>query len=417
MKFATALVIALATTVAAAQAFRIAAIQATGLKRTTVADVIRVSGLTVGQTVSQLDIDAAAGKLVASGLFDSARYSVAVSGGQITITFQVTEISSLVPVVYDNFIWFTDDELTKAVRAEVPAYDGTAADGPVIDSIRLALTNVLRKRSIAGTVTHLPFVNLDGTGRRHIFRVTDPAPKVCATRFPGASPALDVELRKIAQDLLKNDYSRQFLDEFLARTATQPYRHLGYWTAAFGAPIVDAPGAVCAGAAVSMPVTEGEVYRWQAAVFKGNAAVPASTLEPLLGHRAGDVADGARLEMGRLAIKRVYGKVGYLTAGTSFVPELDASAKTATFVFSVDEGPQFTMGKLSVTGASQKDADALTRKWILKPGQVFDSTASDEFRVSREVASIVGSGRLLTIDLAVPKGTHVVDVTLTLKPR
>src|SRR4029453_54165 len=108
-----------------ASTYTLARVEANGLRRFTAADVVRVSGLKVGQPVGVKELDAAATQMVSSGLFKRVRYRVATESGQLALTFDVEEETDWsVPVVFDNFIWMPDAELATAVREAVPAFDG-----------------------------------------------------------------------------------------------------------------------------------------------------------------------------------------------------------------------------------------------------------------------------------------------------
>src|ERR1043166_4320149 len=116
-------------------------IEVTGLKRVTEDQIVAASGLRVGQTLSVDDFDAAAQKLLSSGLVTKVGYKLRERGGEATVVFEVTEAerTSNMPVVFDNFVWFTPEEIAAAVKREVPAFDGTAADSSlVIESIKRA---------------------------------------------------------------------------------------------------------------------------------------------------------------------------------------------------------------------------------------------------------------------------------------
>src|SRR5262245_55271445 len=96
---------------------RIARIEIEGLNRLTSENVIAMSGLKVGETFSVSSLDAAAQHLVDSGLFKNVGYRTKTMGSAVTVTFQVEENKSNdSPVVFDNFIWFSDEELTAVVQ-------------------------------------------------------------------------------------------------------------------------------------------------------------------------------------------------------------------------------------------------------------------------------------------------------------
>src|SRR5207248_8430227 len=75
----------------AQQAARLAKVQFVGLKRLTPDQLISLSGLQIGQQVDPAALDAAAGKLIQSGLFRHVSYRVHAADGEATVTFEVEE--------------------------------------------------------------------------------------------------------------------------------------------------------------------------------------------------------------------------------------------------------------------------------------------------------------------------------------
>ena len=123
----------IAVTLALAQqpARRVAKIEVEGLERLSAAEVIATSGLKTGGQLSVAELDAAGQKLVDSGLFTKVGYRTTSKGNQVTVIFQVKERSGgQSPVVFDNFVWFTDDELIATIKRQVPSFAGTRLIAP-----------------------------------------------------------------------------------------------------------------------------------------------------------------------------------------------------------------------------------------------------------------------------------------------
>ena len=78
-----------------------------GLKKLSQQQAIDTSGLKIGTTVTPAIIDAAAEKLMASGLFRKLGYKLRTTDADATVIFEVEELSRNLPVVFENFVWFT----------------------------------------------------------------------------------------------------------------------------------------------------------------------------------------------------------------------------------------------------------------------------------------------------------------------
>ena len=119
-----------AAAVTAAQDGRvIARIEFEGLQQIKPDEAQASSGLKTDQPFKVEEVDAAAQRLLDSGFFKQIGYRTKTVGNKVTITFQVEEArSGDSPVIFDNFIWFTDEEVANAVRQTVPTFDGNALD-------------------------------------------------------------------------------------------------------------------------------------------------------------------------------------------------------------------------------------------------------------------------------------------------
>ncbi|MDQ3473823.1 MAG: hypothetical protein M3447_08810, partial [Acidobacteriota bacterium] len=193
-------------------------------------DVIASSGLSVGQTFDLNVLDAATQKLADSGLFKNIGYRTQRSSNSVTITFLVEESrAGNAPVLFDNFVWFTDAELLEAVRREVPSFNGTAPNaGGMTDSIMAALQKLLNEHNIKGTVEYLPSQDdLGSASMLHVFTVAGNVVRICAISYPGAINISESRLLKASAVLVSSEYSRKFSSAFALTNLGPMYREVG----------------------------------------------------------------------------------------------------------------------------------------------------------------------------------------------
>src|SRR5258706_5815669 len=105
-----------------AAAARLSEIRAQGLKSLAEPQVAALSGLTKGAQVGKDDLQAAADKLVQSGLFAKVKYNFQSRTDGVAVTFHVEE-APRIPAYFDNLPWFADSELNEAIRAKLPFYN------------------------------------------------------------------------------------------------------------------------------------------------------------------------------------------------------------------------------------------------------------------------------------------------------
>jgi len=401
-------------------AARVASIQVKGHRRYTAPEVARLSGLEIGKPATADDLTAAANRLAATGLFTFVKYSYTTGPGQMTVTFDVDEAAWTVPVVFDNIVWLTDVELTAALRARVPSFDGTAPiNTGAADFIARELQAILTEKQIAGTVTYMAQAELRAgpagstSPARYLFIVKNPTPKVCAVHAAGASAIPEKELVAPLAGAVGGEYSRFFVTTASNGTLLDMYRNKGHWRAAFAPPTVAL--AECDGVAVTLHVTEGVSYAWDRGEWTGNTALTAEVLNKTLGLKPGDVADASKIHSGIRDVDRAYGHLGYLDDEEDYEPRLDDQTRRAVFAFTVKEGPQYHMGTLTFPNLRESDAAALAKKWKLKPGDVYDETYEREFAAQELYPLKTSSGARANLEREIEKPTHVVHLRVTFK--
>ena len=383
----------LLTTVIFAQAGRkIGAIETEGLQALTTATVIATSGLKVGDAFSVTEIDAAAQRLLDSGLFKRVAYRTRSAGSNVTITFQLEEAKGQSsPVVFDNFIWFSDEELTAAVAREVPSFNGSAPDiGNTNEAIKKALQNLLTERKLPGQVEY----NL--TEHEHLFRVEGVPMKICTLHFPGSQGVSEEKLIQATRSQMDPDYSRQSTTTFPKYGLYPIYRELGHLRASFGAPVAKPEkSGGCEGVELTIPVNEGVKYSFEKAEWSGNQVLSIKELDDALGMKPGEVANGKKFDKALTEVHKAYGKSGHIQAHLDVTPQFDDAASKVTFKIAVNEGPQYRMGTVEFKGFSAGDAATLSKKWGLKSGEIYDQTYEARFfrNEAREVTTRIGNER------------------------
>ncbi|MDX6611045.1 MAG: hypothetical protein QOD75_231 [Blastocatellia bacterium] len=343
-----------------AKSYQLSQVEFMGLRRLTQEQALAISGLQSGDPFSEAAVDEAAKKLMDSGMFARLGYAVKSTGNQVHLTFQVEEAARSLPVAFDNFIWFTDEELFTAIRRDVDFFNGTVPEsGSVADAVANSLQRLLDERKIPGRIEHLPEEDLSHR-LTYLYSVRGVAMPVCALHFPGASGISEEELAKAAKQLTERDYSKTSTSVFASITLFPLYRHVGRLRAKFNEPLAkletDGSPSCKEGVALTIPVEEGVVYSWEKAEWTGNEALSAAELDEALGMKAGEVADGLKFDKGLKAVAKALGHKGYIAARINSAPSFDDKNQRVIFKVDIKDGPQFHMGELLLKGFSEGDA-------------------------------------------------------------
>lgn len=366
------------------EALTLAKVDFAGLNKRTAEQVLAVSGLRVGQSLTRDEIEQAAQRLLDSGWFKRLGYRLKGAADAVALTFTVEEDEvTNIPVVFDNFIWFSDEEIAQALRGNgILGFDGTIPEGgKTADLVVQILAKEMAKQRLAGRIEY-NFLASEGGPGRIIFTVRDVKIPICSLAFPGASVVPENILQNAASELLSQNYSR-YAALFVAQAKLRPlYRQRGYWRVQFGAATAqtvrdkDCGGE---GGRVSIPVREGPQYLWAATTWAGHTAYQPSELDAAWGLKPGEPADERQLDRGLRQINQLYQRKGYLDLLVSVSPLFDDPQKRLGWRLSLNEGPQYRMGRLNIANLPPADTLALTKEWKLKAGQPHDVEYLEEF--------------------------------------
>lgn len=388
-------------------------VDVTGMTKLSRDQIVAMSGLSVGRPVSATELDAVVAKLLATGLFSAVHYSVQPTKAGLRVLLDVAEPLWTMAVLLDNFIWFSDEEIYRAIAVEIPTFDGAVPDtAGALTTVNNVLQQMLDARHIPGRVEHSLHVDLDVGRQTQRFAVTGVQMPVCAIHFAGASPANDAALAKGSKFVLADQYSRERLFRMIKGDLVPIYQQRGYLQAEFHAPTVTLLSAPpCNGGAdVTIVVNEGPVFSVKDVVWVGNTAVATKALDSALGVKPGEIADGVKFGTGLGAAKKLYEAAGYLDVAPGPTMRLNAAEKLVTYQIEVTEGSVYTMGTLSVSGGTEAERTRIARAWPIRAAAPFNMT------LARSVRAVgLGASRPVTITIAPDQKAHVVNVTIAEK--
>jgi hypothetical protein len=338
-----------------------------------------------------------------------------------TVNFEL-EDAPIMPVMFENFPWFTDQELSDEIRRAVPLFDGGAPrGGSLIDEITAALSAKLASRGIKANIEHTLLTEPSSSEEIMQFRQDSADFTIASLSFGDSGAQNSEKLHDRVSDLIGKKFSRFAIELFENEQLRPIYLSAGQIRVKFGAPVVHLNGDGQQGQStvdVQIPVEPGQVFRLSSAAWSGNMAIDAATLSRLVSVKPGDLADGMKLASGWQQIELEYGHRGYLDAKITPVPKFDDASGTVRYDVNIVEGPQYRMGELVITGLSLDAERRLRNAWRLAPGQVFDKTFLDSTlsKLEKPTVAIFGDlpvhyaqmGHLLRAD---PQ-SHVIDVLI-----
>jgi outer membrane protein assembly factor BamA len=395
-------------------------VEFSGLQRLDQATAVNASGLQLGATIDQKQLNVASKLLADTGYFSEVTYSYRETNGQMVAMFDVAEFKWDIPCVFDNFIWFGAQELRDAVRKQIPGFEGAVADHEVFPrKIKTALEELLRQRGIQREVNFMVSVgSLDAPNSRiqkeFVFVSTGAPMPVCKVSFPGASAALEKQMQAGVKPLVNVDYSGQQFAQYIENTLLPIYRERGYLRAKFTAVSAQLDAGAnkkCKeGINVSATVEEGAVYKLGKFEWVGSQTFETSAMQELFGMKAGTTANGAKIDKGLNAIKTAYLNQGYLDLKLTIETDFDEASGAANYRIVVAEGKPYQMGEIVIKNASENEQKRIRGKWQLAQGAAFNLGYVREFikKLSED-----RSGRTPRVRLQTDRAKQTANVLFT----
>jgi outer membrane protein insertion porin family len=373
-----------------ASAYKLIAVKVTGSKRFTQEEVALASGLPVGTIAHEEDFKKAARQLGESGVFSNVAFTYSYSAAGTKLEFQVTDAEKFVPAGFNDFVWFTDDELRQKVHERVPLFKGELpTTGRLPGQVSDVLQAMLVENAIPGHVEH---VRTSGKGEpieAIDYGISGVSIRISQVEFPGAGARELPLFEAAAEKLSDREYSRAFLNNFIERVLLPIDHEHGYLKASCAPP---QPKVVKSAAPdtndnrtkptfvdVTFPITPGIQYKLTNWRWSGNKEIPTETLQPLLHIKAGQPANTVQLEDDLRAVQELYGSRGYVAATIKANAEFDDAAGTVAYELDVREGYVYRMGELEFRGIDNNLTARLRAAWKLRPGDVYDATYLQQF--------------------------------------
>ena len=365
-------------------------IHAEGLKTLSEAQVAALGGLQTGSQIGRDGLQAAADKLVQSGMFAHVKYNFQSRSDGLSVTFRLEE-APRIPAYFDNLPWFSDSELNDAIRKRLPFYNGELpANGSVIEEAGAAIHDFLAAHGLEAAVEHQVLANPVNDGNVQDFHIEGASLRIASVEF--SDPALNKSnlVQQQLSELKGKPYSRMTIDLFLAEQVRPVYLQQGFLRAKLGPAEVRLTGnpnqKLPEQIPVFIPVSPGAVYHWKGAEFAGNSLLSSLTLGGDIGLKPGAIADGMTLQAGWDRIREEYAHRGYLDAKVDPVVTYDDQAHTVSYAVSVNEGKSYTFGSMVLTGLSNTAEKRLRDAWPIPQGEVFDKAKYEDFLAKLETS-------------------------------
>jgi outer membrane protein assembly factor BamA len=401
---------------AVASDHRLISIRVNGSQRYKPEEIVAATGLKIGEVISDDDLKKVTKELGETGLFTDVSYSYSYSGEGTKLDLQVADNEKLVPTHFENFVWFTDDELITRIKQHVPLFSGQVpVGGNLADQVSDALQALLLQHSLAARADYIrEGKGIDGPIDAVNFRANDISIQIADVSFPGAGPEEQAALAAAARKMHGTDFLRSSVIAYAKSTLLPVYLDRGFLKASFSDPQAKVSHEEKDETQVDvvLPVTAGAQYKISGFSWVGQKAFPVEKLQSMIHQQSGEPANAAKLNSDLEEIQKLYRTVGRMTASVKPEPDFDDTAGTVAYVLNVQEGEVFHLGDLEIQGVDSKIADRLRAAWALPETDPYDSSYLQRFIEQSWKLLPTGIDWTVSIHEAVNEKDQTVDITL-----
>jgi outer membrane protein insertion porin family len=193
-----------------------------------------------------------------------------------------------------------------------------------------------------------------------------------------------LHLDKLDYDLHQNVRGYMASKGYLEARTGEP-RVEGLGPKRTGFPILPLPiiSSVDEGLRVTVPVSEGKLYRLGQIKIEGNSIYSEEVIRQVIGLRTGEVANGQRITKALSEdLEKLYGRSGFIQYSYEVTPEFKPNPQTPTegiadFTVTITEGKQFTLRRLEFQGNTYTRDNVLRREVAVNEGDIFDKALWD----------------------------------------
>jgi len=375
---------------AAAQKFLPKTIQFKGDPEYSDQELLTAAELKKGAVLNFGEMKGHSQKLMDTRVFDTLSFKF----DGVDLVYTLDPSTNLYPIRLENLPLASGKELDAALHGRFPLYHGKVpSKGGIMEGVRGALEEMLAAKGIQATVTAM----LYSDQKLHkvtamSFSLTSPPVQVGEIRLDGAQKPLDTGTAEILAKLTGSAYDTEGSSNQIETYLGNYYRDKGYLEAEIHAMPQSAP--VVTPDAVHIPflvsVSTGAQYRLAGIHLAPDLLVTQADFDRQSHIHPDDIATSQYVHGNLQFIERQYHNKGFMKAVIHPAASLDHAQGTASFTVTVDPGPVYTMGTLTIENVSNDLRAAMLAAWKMPAGAVFNQAEVLSFYAIRDTNPALG---------------------------
>ncbi len=396
--------------------FPVTTILVKGNKNLPAEQIVKASGLKIGEAADKARFDEARKQLEATGMLDSIAYQFepAENGRGYVATFTVDEVSPLYTVQFEGL---------NAARADIDNY---LKSKEVLYNGKLPPTTFIIDRYTREIETYLASIkhpaklvsNVVPAGADSydlVFRSGGALPSIAEVTFEGNNAVLITDLEHAINDVAYGTAYSEYTFKLMLENQIKPiYEAKGYLGVKF-LNVTTEPSKTVKGVVVHLTVDEGPVYKLSKASLSGVTRDETDDLGKLAKFKIGEVANFEEINEGVDRMKKSLMHDGYIHVESEVVRRMDETAKTVGLLVKINKGPQYHYGKMTIKGLDLNGEAQIEKLWSGKPGKPYNAEYPDYFLARVKEQGLFDDLGDMKATKKVDDENHIVDITLEFK--
>ncbi len=347
-------------------------IEVTGNEYYSKAAIIGLTGLKIGDMVTQDDFQRGLVRISDAGVFDSVRFRFVPLDGGYKVTYTVQELGELYPFRADGF-GVPSEQIQKLLTEKVPLFgEKVPPTGTMVERIGNTLQAFWKAQGKDSEVLGR-LVPTGNDGFEMLFQPETAVQTISFVKFEntGVLSPLDLQ-RSFNQVAMGVPYSETRLKELLRFNVLPLYEEKARMEVQF-CPCKTEQDPETKGVLVTVHVEQGDEYTFGSVAFPQNMPLTPEQMASMLKVKEGEPANMGKVRQGLSAMEDTLKRNGYMRALARHEQKLNTDQKTVDIEVLLQPGAQYTMGELTLTGLDVVTEPAVRKRWGMKRGEAFDA--------------------------------------------
>lgn len=379
-------------------------------------EILKASGLHVGQHVDSAILEQARQTLQATELFNGVafnfRYSSSVPPAY-DVVYEVQENDQLFPMRFER-LNVSPDAIRNYLKSHVEFYsDRIPGTAGVLNRYISAVQDFVRQTQPSVKVKAL-VSNDDPQQLAVLFTPDVPAPTIYQVQVSG-NQAVDTGaiLRAVNQVAIGVPLSDVRIKMILDGAIRPLYAAKGYAAVTF--PKVETvPATGNLGVILKVQILDGPVFKFGAIHFHGTGLDP-DEIRSSIPFKPGQTFNGEQVDNFRIDMMHKMRRKGLLDASVTTETQTEASKRAVDITYNIVPGETYNFGTLDVKGLDASTEPVIEKLWGEKPGRPFNPDYPDFFLKKVEEQGIFDHLADTHSDYTADASTHSVVVHLYFK--